>query len=174
MESITIKVNKTEVEKVGNKYRYGNNKAGMNKGDMIEAYLRKFLNPADTKWYAKNSGAYDTGSDIEVGGMKISVKSGEFSLTEKIWSPIYTEQAKQELISQYEKTVPSNMVAYGYMIENESEYVIEIVMITMEVFVKFLRVAAVMTMIDTKSKRYKIKVKRTPKSVIKTFTELGA
>lgn len=174
MENITIRVNKNEVEKIGNKYRYGNNTAGMNKGDMIEAYLRKFLNPTDEKWYVKNSDAYNVGSDIEANGMKISVKSGEFSLTEKIWSPVYTEEAKQELIEKYAQTVPSDMVAYGYMTETETEYTINIVMITMEIFVKFLRVAAVMTIIDTKTKRYKIKVKRTPKSVIKTFMELSA
>ena len=47
-------------------------------------------------------------------------------------------------------------------------------MVTMEIFIKFLKISAVMTIIDTKTKRYKIKVKRTPKSVIKTFIELGA
>ena len=174
MKNITIKVNKNEVEKIGNKYRYGKNTAGMNKGDMIEAYLRKFLNPTDEKWYIKNNDAYNVGSDIEANGMKISVKSGEFSLTEKIWSPVYTEQAKQELIEQYAQTVPSDTVAYGYMTETETEYIIEVVIVTMEIFVKFLKVASVMTIIDTKTKRYKVKVKRTPKSVIKTFMELGA
>lgn len=174
MKKIEITVAKSEVTVIGNRYLYGNNSKPMTKGDFMESYLRKTLNPLDEKWYIKNSDCYDKASDIETeNGDKISVKSGEFSLTEKLYAMEYTETEKQRIITEYENTVPSTSVAYAWLIDkNENEYQINALIVTMDIFIKFLKKNAVMTLIDTKSKRYKVKVKKATSTVIKELQRL--
>ena len=174
MKKIEIVVAKDEITVVGNRYLYGGNSKPMTKGDMLEAYIRKFFNPNDDKWYVKNSDSYDIASDIETPtGEKISVKSGEFSLTEKLYATEYTESEKQRIIMEYSKTVSSNLVAYAWLTnKNNDDYCINVVIVEMNVFIEFLRKNSVMTIIDTKTKRYKVKVKKATSTVIKEFTRI--
>ena len=174
MKKIEVMVAKDEIMIVGNRYLYGGNSKPMNKGDLLEAYLRKFLNPDDDKWYVKNSESYNIGSDIETSeGEKISVKSGEFSLTEKLYSTEYTESEKQRLITEYSKTVSSNFVAYAWLTDkNDNYYCVNAVIIEMNVFIEFLKKNSVMTIIDTKTKRYKVKVKKAVSTVIRELTRI--
>lgn len=174
MKKIEIVVAKDEITVVGNRYLYGGNSKPMTKGDFLEAYLRKFLNPDDTKWYIKNSDSYDMGSDIiTTEGEKISVKSGEFSLTEKLYSTEYTESEKQRIITEYSKTVPSNLVAYAWLTDKDDNYYcVNAVIIEMNIFIEFLKKNSVMTIIDTKTKRYKVKVKKATSTVIKELTRI--
>ena len=158
MEKITFAVNKSEVTKVGNRYLYGKNTTTRNRGELIEDFLRRYYLP-ETEWYKKDSVDFETGSDIEANGMKISVKSGEFTLTEKLYTFTKTSDEKNRLIEEYEKRTHSNAIAYGKMAETETEYTFTIYLITLSQFVTILKKYAVFTNI-TGTTKYKIKVKR--------------
>ena len=158
MEKITFAVNKEEITKVGNRYLYGKNTTTRNKGEMIEDFLRKYYLP-ETEWYKKDSVDFETGSDIEVNDMKISVKSGEFTLTEKIYTFEKNDTEKIRMVEEYAKRTHSNTVAYGKVAETETEYIFTIYLITIMQFVEIVKRYAVFTSI-TGTKRMKIKVKR--------------
>ena len=174
MKKIEIVVKKDEITVIGNRYLYGNNTKTQTKGDFLEAYIRRELNPTNNEWYVKNSDAYNVASDIEaLTGEKISVKSGEFSLTEVLWSTEYNETEKQKIITEYANTVHSDHVAYAWLNDkNDNEYIITAIVVSMNTFIEFLKYNSVMTLIDTKSKRYKVKVKKSTSTVIKELTRI--
>ena len=158
MEKITFAVNKSEVTKVGNRYLYGKNTTTRNRGELIEDFLRRYYLP-ETEWYKKDSVDFETGSDIEINDMKISVKSGEFTLTEKIYTFEKSDDEKIRMIEEYAKRTHSNVVAYGKVVESENEYIFTIYTITIAQFIEIIKQVAVFTNI-TGTKRLKIKVKR--------------
>lgn len=158
MEKIIFAVNKKEITKVGNRYLYGKNTTTRNKGEMIEDFLRRYYLP-EIEWYKKDSVDFETGSDIEVNDMKISVKSGEFTLTEKIYTFEKNDTEKIRMVEEYTKRTHSNMVAYGKVTETETEYIFTIYLITIMQFAEIVKQYAVFTNI-TGTKRMKIKVKR--------------
>lgn len=173
MEEMTINVSKLEVVADGGKYRYGDTTG--NKGEMIEAFIRKALQPNNNTWYKKDSVPYDLGSDIELSPEeKISVKSGNsFSITEKITTSEYTESNKALLIETYKKTVHSNIVMYANMTETDSEYIIHIIAMPMAVFIKVLEKIGTLTATDSSKTKYKLRVKKSVNTIIRTITALN-
>ena len=173
MEKIEFTVAKSEVVVICNRFLYGENLKPQTKGDFLEAYLRRYFNPTDKTWYKKNSTSYDMASDIETSTNDgISVKSGQFSLTEKLTTEEYTEAEKKRIIEEYEKTVHSNKVAYMWISnEDEEKYYISTVIVNMNTFVKFLKDNAVMTKV-TGMKKYKVKVKKTTSTVVNELTKI--
>lgn len=173
-KEMTIEVSKTDLTYVGNgKYSYG--KTTGNKGEAIEAFLRKTLQPTDNRWYKKDSTAYDVGSDIELSAEeRISVKSGsQFSITEKITAGLSTEEARIGLIERYEKTVHSNLVAYGRLTETENNYIIQVVIFPMDIFVELLKKIGTLTATDSRKNKYKLRIKKSENRIIKELNELG-
>ena len=158
MEKITFKVNKNEITKVGNRYLYGKNTTTRNKGELIEDFLRKYYLP-NSEWYKKDSVDFETGSDIEANGMKISVKSGEFTLTEKIYTFEKSDSEKSRMIEEYASRTHSDTIAYGKVSETETEYTFTIYLITLSQFTSIIKQYAVFTTISG-TNRMKLKVKR--------------
>ena len=158
MEKITFTVSKNEITKVGNRYLYGKNTTTRNKGELIEDFLRKYYLP-NTEWYKKDSVDFETGSDIEADGMKISVKSGEFTLTEKIYTFEKSDSEKSRMIEEYIRRTHSDTIAYGKVSETETEYTFTIYLITLSQFTSIVKQYAVFTTISG-TNRMKLKVKR--------------
>ncbi len=158
MKKITFTVSKNEITKVGNRYLYGKNTTTRNKGELIEDFLRKYYLP-NTEWYKKDSVDFETGSDIEADGMKISVKSGEFTLTEKIYTFEKSDSEKSRMIEEYTRRTHSDTIAYGKVSETETEYTFTIYLITLSQFTSIVKQYAVFTTISG-TNRMKLKVKR--------------